>query len=122
MTGNIEETKKYLRKLEHSLKSERIFHFGQTSIYNKQTVDDMLCCLIAVLPEIFKDAVEYKIKNTKTYQSVEAFRRLTEKIRSSCPLSSKHYMVDQGNVAICIQTIIRAIDNDVRSLESNNNF
>ena len=47
----IVNVKKYLQKLDKTIKNRASFSFGKTKILKKRSIDDILCCVEAALPQ-----------------------------------------------------------------------
>ena len=51
------DTKKYLKKLMNTVMENSSFTFAKTKIVKKKAIDDILCCVEAVMPQEYRNYV-----------------------------------------------------------------
>ena len=111
---NILEIKKYLKKITTTITSESVFSFGDTRILKKNRVDDLLCCIEAVIPQEYKNLTQSA--NKKKFQSVQNWNDLNAALKNKFILSSDHYIIKYSEVISRIQDFQKTYERDLRSM------
>ena len=106
---NILEIKKYLKKITTTITSESVFSFGDTRILKKNRVDDLLCCIEAVIPQEYKNLTQSA--NKKKFQSVQNWNDLNAALKNKFILSSDHYIIKYSEVISRIQDFQKTYGN-----------
>ena len=111
------ELKNYFKKLQRIVLRDADFNFFSLSFFKKNKIDDILCCVIATLPDSYKKNMRTDL--SKKLSSVIAYNALFNAIKIKCPLSSDKYMVDASKASRLIDTITKSIERDIRYIEKN---
>jgi len=109
------ELKKYLKKLQRTVDGAEFSFFG-SSIAKKNKIDDVLVCIIALLPESYKRTMKKRVAIDK-YPSVSSFNRLSKVIKKPFFLSKDFYIFNTGEVLTLIQNISKNIERDINRFE-----
>ena len=112
--------KDYFKKLQKVLISEAEFTFFSYKMAKKTKVDDLLCCILAVLPESYKKALKQRIStntDANKYISVTGYNRLSKVIKKPFILSKDIYVYNYGEVDLLIKSIITNIERDIIELD-----
>ena len=117
--ADITELKNYIKKLQRLVNSADLTIFGH-SLLKKNKVDDVIVCMIALLPESFKKAMKKRIP-IDLYPAVASFNRLSKIIRKPFFLSKDFYFIDTNEVLTLIQAISKNIERDINKLEEEEN-
>ena len=111
------ELKNYFKKLQRIVLRDADFNFFNMSFFKKNKIDDMLCCIIATLPDIYKKNMRTDLG--KKLSSVIAYNVLFDSIKRKCPFNSNLYIVEAEKANNCINTIINTIERDINYIEKN---
>jgi len=110
------ETKNYIKKLHKVVSSAELTLFGY-SLARKNRIDDLLCCIIASFPDVYKKALKTRTLRPGQFQSVAAFNRLSKIIKQPAFLLNSFYAFKIGEVNELFKIINRDLDLDIRNLE-----
>jgi len=113
--ADVAEIKKYVNKLSRIVNSADLAVFGY-SIVKKNKVDDILVCIIALLPDSFKKTMKKRVP-IDVYPSVASFNRLSKVIKKTFFLSKDLYIFKTQEVISLIQNINKTIERDLNKLE-----
>lgn len=111
------ELKNYFKKLQKTIIRDADINFFSFSFFKKNRIDDILCCIIATLPDLYKKNMRTDLG--KKLGSVIAYNALFNAIKKKCPFNSTMYMVDVSNANRLIYTIINTIERDISYIEKN---
>ena len=111
------ELKEYLKKLKEIIEHPE-FSFLSYRVLKKTRIDDLICCIFAILPKEFKDALK-KIKDTdkKNYPSLLAYNILSKIIRTKFFFSQDLYIAEESEINELIGKINNYFDRDLRKIE-----
>ena len=112
----IEEIKDYLKKLNILITKNAEFTFIDVNFVKKTKVDDLLCCIIAVLPDKYKKFL--KTKEGKKLSSVINYNIMIKSLIRPFFFNKNFYMVEYKKVSACINRIIITIERDIAYLSS----
>ena len=114
---DITELKGYFKKIQEALYNAEFSFLGYKFV-KKNRIDDLLCCIIAVLPDIFKSALK-KVKDVdkKLYPSLLAYSILIKKLCVKFILSQDLYIVSEDEIKELIYKIENHINVDIKKLE-----
>ena len=115
--ADITALKDYFKKLQRIVNLESSFKFFGKSYIKKSRMDDILCCLIASMPDSYKKYV--KAEYDKRLSSITSFRTLYEALRHKFFLNSDYYVVDVDQANKLISAIAVSIERDVKFTEEN---
>lgn len=105
----------YFNKLQRTVLNNADFNFGSTKILKKEKVDDILCCILLLLPDIYKK--DFKTTYDNKYSSISSFKLLYKELKYKFWLFPEYYMVKSENIVKLISLIKKTIESDVRMLE-----
>lgn len=111
----IEQLKEYFKKLQRILMFEAEFSFFGQKLVKKSKIDDVLCCILAVLPNSYKMIM--KTKEGQKYPSVLAYNLLFKAIKQKFIFNPNVYLVSFDNINSYINTITRDLEKDIQRAE-----
>lgn len=113
---NISELQKYLRKLKNIIETEASFSFGDTKIVDKKKIDDVLCCVEANIPNMYKAYL--KKGGPRKLSSNNCYLQLLVAIKNKFFLSTNVYKVDAVDSIGCINVLLKTWASDIRYVYS----
>lgn len=113
---NILELQKYLKKLKNIIETEASFSFGNTKIVNKKKIDDVLCCIEASIPNMYKAYL--KKGGPRKLSSNKCYLQLLDAIKNKFFFSSNVYNVESACVIGCINALMKTWASDIRFVYS----
>ena len=113
--ADVTELKNYIKRLTRIINSADFAIFGK-SMVKKKKVDDLIVCIIALLPESFKKAMKKRVP-IDVYPAVASFNRLSKVIRKPFFLSKDYYFFPTSEVVTLLQSIGKNIERDINKLE-----
>lgn len=117
MAEDLTEFKKYLKKLQRIVNNDAEFNFFGSHFIKKNKIDDVWCCVLASLPEIYKKNMKTDLG--KKLSSVIAYNHLFDALKRKCSFSAQMYSSKAEEVNKSIDTILATIERDVNYLEKN---
>ena len=117
MTTDVEQLKEYFKKLRTVVLTGADFNFFGSVFIKKNKIDDVLCCILAILPDIYKKGL--RTNAAKKMTSMLAYNLLFGAIKRKSPFNSKVYMVKKQEAENYISKIISNIERDLTYLEKN---
>ncbi len=111
------ELKNYFKKLQRIIIRDADLKLFKYSFFKKNKIDDILCCIIATLPDAYKKNMRTNLG--KKLGSVIVCNTLFDTIKNKCPFSSDKYMIDASKASRLIDTITKTIERDIRYIEKN---
>ena len=114
---DLTDLKKYLKKLQRVISSDADFTFFGSAYVKKNKVDDIWCCVLASMPNIFKKNLNSSLG--KKLNSVIAYKHLFDALKRKCPFSSSMYSVNVSEAVKSITTLLTVIERDINYLEQN---
>lgn len=109
------EFRKYLKKLLTILQLNCIFSFMGIRLYNKNLIDDVLCCIEGSWPENYR---KYVAKTTSNILSYGYYKQLILAIKNRFMLSSSVYSIKYHNAVGAIDNLMLSIEQDMRYINS----
>jgi len=113
--ANIEELKKYIKRLNKIVQTAEFSILG-SSVVRRNKIDDTIVCILAVLPDSFKKAMKKRMP-IDMYPSVSSFNRLSKIIKKPLFIFNNFYIFKANEAIALIQTINKNIERDVEKLE-----
>lgn len=113
---NINDLRKYLKKLRNTIEKEAIFSIFDSKIVDKKKVDDILCCIEASFPQQYRDYV--KINGAYKLKSSQVYRSLQKAIRNKFFFSANAYKVVLSSAIASITALETSLDSDMRLINS----
>ena len=114
---DLKDLENYLKKLQRVVKNDADFNFFGKSFIKKNKIDDVWCCVLASLPQIFKKNL--KSEFSKKLNSIIAYNHLFAALKQRCFFSSQMYTIDIEEAAKSISAILVSIEKDIAYLEKN---
>jgi hypothetical protein len=111
----MQELNKYLKKLELLILNGGEFTFLHTKLVKKNSIDDLLCCIEASIPDEYKEYV--KKKSTKKMESELLYAALKSFIQNKFMFSSSLYSVQYKRAAKIITDYQRALNSDLKYIQ-----
>lgn len=120
MTTELESTmefKKFLKRIQMVVKNDTVFALGKVRLYNKDRIDDLICCLESSFPDVYKNLIKNKV--AKKFQTYQMYLQLAVVLKKKFILSSSIYQVDLDAANALINGLLAKIDEDVRFITNN---
>ena len=105
----------YFNKLQRTILNNADFSFGTDKILKKEKIDDIICCILLLLPEPYKK--ELKIDYAKNFSSVKYFKILYKKLKYKFFFNSNYYCFNYHEIIKLIGLIKKVLKNDIQKLE-----
>ncbi len=116
-TNNTDELKNYFKKLQRVINTDVDFKFIDVYLIKKSKIDDILCCILAVLPDAYKKMM--RSKEGQKLNSIICYNTLFKAIKRKFIFNSNVYMVDINKANRLISTIVSSIERDIKYAEKN---
>ena len=107
--------KDYYRKLQRIILKEADIHFFKYRLIKKNKIDDVLCCILAKLPDSYKKMM--RNPHGKDYNSILSYNVLFEVLKRKFSLNPNLYLVDADKSCRLVDTILQTIDSDIRKID-----
>ena len=115
----IENVKKYLKKLKNTINMHHEYKFFGKVFVKKTYIDDILCCFIAMLPNTYKQVLEIKIvQEQENLASIKEYLELMSCIKKTFFLDSKVYMINLKKTNKLIKSLIINIEKDLKQMQN----
>lgn len=114
---DLSETLSFFKKLQKITKFDADFSFGAYCLIKKSKIDDVLCCILATLPESYKRIM--KQREGRNLKSVVAYDMLFNAVKGKFIFNSNVYLVKLKDVDKYIATILITLEKDVLYVEKN---
>lgn len=114
---DIVQLREYFKRLRTVVLTGADFSLFGSVFIKKNKIDDVLCCILATLPDIYKKNL--RTDSAKKMTSMIAYNLLFKSIKQKCPFNSEVYMVNKQNAIKYISTMISSIERDLIYLEKN---
>ena len=115
--SRIDKLRDYFRKLSKAIYSEAEFSFLKYKLVKQNKIDDILCCVMAILPDSYKNMM--KSRNGQRTDSVIAYNMLFKDIKQKFMLNPSVYLVNSSNVTKYINAFLRHVEFDIAYAEKN---
>ena len=109
--------KKYFKKLLYIIKNDASFTFMDKKIVNKKRIDDIMCCIEASFPEIYKERAS---RGSNMLKSYALYQKLLQVVNNKFILSSSSYLVYYNDAQQYINSFLSSIDSDIREIFNSN--
>ena len=110
------EVKKYLKRLLTVLRTDAVFSFLKTKLYNKSRIDDILCCVEASFPDEYKKLI--KSMQARDLKSYKYYVQLSNELRKKFFLCESLYQINYRAVEALVNGINAAIDSDMKYIKN----
>lgn len=115
--ADIVAIKDYIKKLQKIINFDAEFKLFGYNLVKKRKIDDMLCCIIASLPDSYKKMLRNK-GNIQEYSSMLSYATLTKFLAKKFFLDSNLCMVNVSQVNKFLSNILVTIERDIRDIEN----
>ena len=115
--SNVDQLKNYFKKLQRTINIDADFKFIDVYLVKKNKIDDILCCILAVLPDAYKKMMSSK--EGQKLNSIICYNTLFKAIKRKFIFNSNVYMVDINSANKLISTIVTSIERDIKYAEKN---
>ena len=115
--ADVTEIISYFNKLNKTINYEADFTFFDVKFVKKNKIDDILCCILKLLPDSYKRIM--KQKEGRRLNSVLAYDMLFGAVKNKFILSSDVYLVRYKEAAKYIKIITSTLERDVEYIEKN---
>ena len=115
---DFEATKSYLQKLKKIIRDKAVFSFGNRCLTKYSEIQDVMCCILAILPVSYKKNMTMKSK-IKRYNSIKMFALLNKALNRKFFLDKNLCVIDIMKVNQLIDGICSSIIKDISSIEGN---
>lgn len=110
--------KKYLKKLQSTINTRASFSFGSIKIVNKSAIDDVLCCLEAILPQEYRTySQRYGTSGMKSYMYLQ---KIHAAIKNKFFLSTDVYSVKHVELEPLITAFSKELRHDLEKIAEAN--
>ena len=113
---DIEQINIYFKKLQRTINFDAQFRFAGIAFIKKNKIDDLLCCIIASLPESYKKMMRLPEENKKL-KSLIFYNNLFNCIKQKCFFSADLYQVNLNLANTLITSILSTIGKDIAYAE-----
>lgn len=107
--------KNYFNKLKRTILFDLDFKFIDMGIIKKNKIDDILCCILATMPPLYKRML--KMKEGRDFHSVLSYNLLMKAIKRKFVFNSNMYLVEVGTANKMLGAIIKNIESDINRME-----
>ena len=114
---DVSDTISYFKKLQKVIYYEADFVFWGFALVKKNKIDDVLCCILATLPDSYKRLM--KQREGKKLKSIVAYEMLFNAIKGKFILNSNMYLVRNEDANKYISTILATLEKDIAYIEKN---
>ena len=106
----------YFKKMQRVINYEADFTFFDVKLIKKSKIDDLLCCIIATLPESYKKMM--KQKEGDNLKSIVGYKLLFKSTKRKFIFSSNLYLVESVNAIKYLNSIIKWLEKDIVFIEN----
>lgn len=114
---DVKQLKEYFKKLRMVVLTGADFCFFDVAFIKKNKIDDVLCCILAILPTTYKKYLHTQF--AKPVPTMHLYESLYKAIKQKCPFNSQVYMVNKQKAIKSISSLISGIERDLIYLEKN---
>lgn len=107
--------KEYLKKLQKVITYEYDFSLMNNKLIKKNKIDDTFVCLLSVLPQSFKRALN--VKNFEKVPSVVFYKKMFNSIKGKFILNNNVYSVNYNDAIDSICRLLENIEKDLNQIE-----
>lgn len=107
----------YFNKLKKVIMYDTEFSFFGYKLVKKSKIDDILCCILAILPDSYKNML--KRKEGSKFTSILSYNLMFNAIKNKFVLNPDCYLISYNDAVKYIQTITRDLEKDIVKIEKN---
>ena len=115
--ADVTEIINYFNKLNKIINYEADFTLIDIKFVKKNKIDDILCCILKLLPDSYKRIM--KQKEGKKLNSVLAYDMLFSAIKNKFIFNSDVYLVRFKDVTKYVKIIASTLERDIEYVEKN---
>ena len=108
--------KNYLKKIQRTIMYDAEFVFFSKRFVKREKIDDLMCCILAKLPEKFKKCM--KDGQSKRYGSVVTLVLLKASLTKPSWFNKDLYVIEINQVQKLLTTLASGIQRDLNLMES----
>ena len=114
---NKQEIKKYFNKILNTISIHYSFRLFDYYFIEKRRIDDVLCCLLAIIPKSYIDMVNLDIAiEQERMCSIKAYKSFLEVLKTPAPFSSAHYLLSKNKIQKDIDNLLPLLVKDLEIL------
>ena len=113
--ADVTALKDYLKKIQKIISYNADISFGSTRLIKKSKIDDILCCVFASMPDLYKKYL--KADYDKRFSSINTFRMLDIELKHKFFLNQNMYSINLNKCNQLINAVFNSIDNDIKKME-----
>ncbi len=110
--------KDYLIKLQKMIKYNTDFNLGDSKLIKKSKIDDLFCCVIASMPDVYKKYL--RTDYDKRFSSINTFRLLDIELKHKFFLNPSFYIIKQSQCEKLISAVFESFENDIKRMLNSN--
>ena len=114
---NTDELKNYFSKLQKVIERDALISLFDRALVKKSSIDDILCCIFAKLPDTYKKIL-YNNPRT-TLNSVICYKGLLSIFGKKKIMGMDMYLINKKHVKQLLSSIIKTITTDISYIEKN---
>ena len=113
----INEIKKYLKTLVQVLYGNVIFYFPNRRVICKTRIDDILCCIEANFPDLYKEKL--RSRKVEKLKSEICYNELKQVLKRQFLFFSSCYIIKYRDAERIINVLLKSFESDIRFLYKN---
>ena len=113
---DIASIKDYLKKIQKIINFEAVLTLGSHKLVKKTRIDDVMCCVLATLPESYKKVIKTK-KDMQRYNSVLCYGLLTKLLAKRFFLDRNLILINVTEANKLINSILVSIEKDINAID-----
>ena len=115
--AQINEIKKYLKKLNRTISNEASLNLGACRFVSKKRIDDIICCVEASWPQELKNIAQNKFN--EELNSLIIYKDILSNITNKTFFSSNHYFVNYDQFLNKSNLLVKTLTKEVNSTIQN---
>lgn len=111
---NLADIKDYVNKILKKIQQNADFKFLGNNLVKRRTVDDLVCCIIAKLPDEYNKKMQTA---SGRYVSMGNFAKFQSTLRQKCWWSSSSYWIKISDAEAFGTAFLNSLPRDLKRLE-----
>jgi len=107
----------YFKKLQKVVNYECVLNLGKYRLVQKRRIDDIICCIYAMLPDSYKTMLKTKM-DLRKYSSVLSYSMLSKILAKRFFLDKNLCIIDITKFNKLIPAITRTIEEDIHNIDA----
>ncbi len=112
---DVEALQDYFKKIQKAIDNAD-FTLFKYKFVKKTRMDDLLVCTLAVMPEVFKNAMKKRLQ-LDLFPSVSCYNRLSKLVKKTFALIPDYYMINFYEANTMLKNIKLNLESDIKKLE-----